>query len=111
MAQCRACHAPQTELSLRGEMPLDHVHGLSGVACTACHVGEETAMTEPPMEVCQACHGTLEELAAATADVHPTNPHTSPHGAPYAECSLCHRQHQPSENFCASCHDFDFDLP
>lgn len=111
MDQCRACHAPETELSLRGEMPLDHLHGLSGVGCTSCHVGEETAMTEPPMEVCQACHGTLEELAAATAHVQPTNPHMSPHGAPYAVCSLCHMQHEPSENFCASCHDFEFDLP
>ena len=111
MAQCRACHAPQTELSLRGEMPLDHVHGLSGVGCTSCHIGDEAQMTEPPMEVCLACHGSLEDLAAATADVKPTNPHSSPHGAPYTECSLCHMQHEPSQDFCATCHDFEFKLP
>lgn len=111
MAQCSTCHVPQSDLSLDGKMPLDHRHGLAGVSCAACHDGNDTAMQEPPMETCQVCHGSLDDLAALTADVMPTNPHSSPHGAPFAECSLCHMQHQPSQNFCADCHDFEFNLP
>tara|TARA_R110002095_G_scaffold47919_1_gene42563 strand:+ start:25 stop:582 length:558 start_codon:yes stop_codon:yes gene_type:complete len=112
LTECRACHAPETALSLRGTMPLDHSHALAGVGCTSCHGNDDAAtMSEPATQVCQACHGSLDELAAATADVMPTNPHSSPHGAPYTECSLCHMQHEPSQNFCASCHDFEFDLP
>lgn len=111
LAQCRACHAPQGDLSLRGAMPLDHTHALAGIGCTSCHDAADPVMQDPGTETCKACHGSLEDLATLTADVTPTNPHSSPHGAPYAECSLCHLQHEPSQDFCASCHDFDFQLP
>lgn len=111
LAQCRTCHVPHSDTSLAGLMPLDHTHALAGVGCASCHTDSTEAMTEPAMEVCQACHGSLEELAARTANVEPTNPHASPHGPPYAECSLCHMQHEPSQNFCAACHDFEFNLP
>lgn len=112
LTECRACHSPETTLSLRGTMPLDHSHALAGVGCASCHGNDDAAtMSEPATQVCQACHGSLDDLAAATADVMPTNPHSSPHGAPYTECSLCHMQHEPSQDFCASCHDFEFDLP
>jgi len=111
LAHCRTCHTPESELSLVGLMPLDHTHALSGLGCASCHDTATTPMKEPETEVCQSCHGLLDELAAITADAQPTNPHASPHGAPYAECSLCHMQHEPSQNFCASCHDFEFKLP
>ncbi len=110
MNDCRACHVPDGPLSLEGKLSLSHTHILSGVGCAACH--ENTDPPEDPgTALCLACHGPLETLAAKTADVSPTNPHESPHGPPFAECSLCHLQHEPSENFCSTCHDFNFNLP
>lgn len=111
LAHCRTCHTPQSDLSLAGLLPLDHTHALAGFGCASCHDTTAAAMREPKTETCLSCHGSLDDIAAQTADVSPTNPHSSPHGSPYAECALCHMQHQASENFCATCHDFEFDLP
>ena len=107
---CVACHAPGTPLALLSAIPLDHHHLLSGVTCRTCH-----GNTDPPAPMstaqCLACHGTLEELAARTAETRPTNPHSTPHGPTFAECDLCHQLHRESENFCAQCHDFNFVVP
>lgn len=111
LQSCTACHADNTPLALQTAMPLSHFHMLAGVTCADCH-GEDIA-TPAPMTTnqCLACHGPLEALGALTADVQPTNPHLTPHGPAFAECSLCHQVHQPSENFCADCHDFEFKVP
>lgn len=110
MDGCRACHDGTQASDLSGLIHLDHAHYLAGVSCAACH-GEADPPKEPDTAVCESCHGSLETLARLTADVAPVNPHDSPHGAPYAECSLCHLQHRRSEDFCATCHDFGFDPP
>ncbi|SEP63052.1 cytochrome c3 family protein [Thalassovita taeanensis] len=110
LAHCRTCHTPKRPMSLAGKMPLDHKHALVGFGCVACH-SEEAPFEEPEMEVCLTCHGTLAQLAARTDPSLHANPHGSPHGAPYAECTLCHWQHEESEDYCATCHDFDFALP
>jgi len=110
LTHCRTCHAVDGELSLAGVLPLDHTHALAGFGCADCH-GTALPMQEPEMETCTNCHGSLEDLVTATTGAKPTNPHGSPHGSPYAVCSLCHMQHEASENFCATCHDFDFVLP
>jgi len=111
LAHCRTCHTPNSDRSLAGLVPLDHTHALSGFGCASCHEPAPATMREPATEVCLSCHGSLEGLATQTADVKPTNPHSSPHGAPFAECTLCHMQHEPSDNFCSTCHDFEFNLP
>lgn len=111
LENCVACHAPGTPLALLSAIPLDHRHLLSGVTCQACHGSTEKPA---PMSTtqCLACHGpSLEDLAARTKDVSPTNPHLTPHGPIFAECDLCHQLHKPSEDFCAQCHDFNFKVP
>ncbi|AMM84202.1 cytochrome c3 family protein [Martelella sp. AD-3] len=110
MNGCRDCHVPGTPLALEGRLHLDHTHYLSGLECATCHENAE-APEEPETRVCLDCHGPLEALGARSADASPTNPHSSPHGAPFAECSLCHLQHAPQENYCASCHNFKFTFP
>lgn len=107
---CSACHVPETALSLRSAMPLDHHHLLSGVTCQTCHENPETP-TPMSTSQCLACHGPLEELAARTAEARPTNPHSTPHGPTFAECDLCHQVHKESEDFCAQCHNFNYVVP
>jgi len=108
---CLACHQDGSPLDLHGTMPLSHFHMLAGVSCAACH--GQNISTPAPMstEQCLVCHGPLDELAGLTAHLDPYNPHQSPHGPAYAECSLCHQVHRPSVNFCADCHDVDFEVP
>ncbi len=110
LEKCEACHAPDGPMSIAAALNLDHGHYMAGVECAACH-GDADPKAEPDMDVCTDCHGDLAALAEATAGLPDANPHDSPHGAPYAECSLCHMQHEPSDNFCATCHDFDFTVP
>jgi len=110
MSDCLNCHVPHEALSLAGKLSLSHTHILGGIGCASCH-GDIDPPEDPGTALCLSCHGPLESLAATTSDVEPTNPHSSPHGPPFAECSLCHLQHEPAENFCASCHDFEFNLP
>ncbi|MBO6639925.1 MAG: cytochrome c3 family protein [Roseitalea sp.] len=109
---CLACHVDGTPLTLHSAMPLSHQHMLAGITCADCH-GEEDVVAPAPMttEQCLVCHGPLEALGALTADVQPTNPHMTPHGPTFAECDLCHQVHEPSQNFCADCHDFEFVVP
>ncbi len=89
---------------------LDQHHALNDVPCQACH-GDAEPPTAVATEQCLGCHGPLEDLGARTEKVTPTNPHSTPHGATFAECDLCHRVHGPPENFCAQCHDFNFTVP
>ncbi|WGW05988.1 cytochrome c3 family protein [Tropicibacter oceani] len=107
---CRICHGTDQAASLDDRLFQSHTHFFAGLGCADCHADPEDA-DEPEMAVCTSCHGTLPEIAAQTADVVPTNPHDSPHGEPYAQCGLCHYQHEPPDNFCATCHDFDFTMP
>lgn len=110
LAACQSCHIKGASSDLADKLPLSHAHLLSGVSCAGCH-GSSEPMDEPATETCLACHGPLQRLSALTSEAQPTNPHDSPHGWPYADCALCHGVHKTSENFCATCHDFDFHLP
>lgn len=107
---CIACHQAGTALALPSTILLDHHHLLSGVTCQTCH-GDTQTPGPMTTEQCLGCHGPLEELAARTADVRPTNPHSTPHGPTFAQCDLCHLVHKQSENFCAQCHDFNYVVP
>lgn len=81
-------------------------HVSNGLTCDDCHIGEQTEPTA--MEQCLTCH----ELPEPKEDYHgaPDN-HDSPHYGPDLECENCHHEHEASENFCNSCHDFDFETP
>ena len=106
---CKACHMPD-KANLIGKIPASHVHLLSGITCVKCH-GKAKKQEAVDMKTCVACHGSPDALAAKTADVKPTNPHTSPHYGTTLDCNLCHHQHAKSENYCSQCHQFNFKVP
>ncbi len=106
---CVSCHASGSATSLSGRMPLFHVHLLSGLTCKSCH-SDPAKAEAPDVSTCTKCHDP-EKVSAATSNMKPTNPHTSPHYGTNADCNLCHHQHEKSENFCATCHQFKFNVP
>jgi len=89
---------------------LDQFHASKGVACVDCH-GDQAQREPVPMVKCLECHDT-KEVAAATADLKPTNPHNNRHYSTETNCNYCHHQHRKSENFCTPCHlRFEFVVP
>jgi hypothetical protein len=109
MATCQGCHAKNGPMTLRTKIPASHVHQLSGVRCAVCHADPKDAEA-PKADKCLSCH-VGEAVAAATAQVKPTNPHNSPHYGKESDCNLCHHQHEKSENYCTQCHKFEFRVP
>lgn len=109
LSDCKTCHDKAGPLTLAGKLPLSHVHQLANVTCKACH-----ANVKKPQPVnadkCLTCH-TGDAIVTATANVKPRNPHDSPHYGKESDCNLCHHQHEKSENYCATCHQFEFKLP
>jgi len=99
---CKTCHTKDKH-NLAGKLPGSHFHQLSEVSCIDCH-GKTATPEALIMEQCVACHGSTSKLAEKTKDVHPTNPHTSPHYGTELDCNLCHRQHTKSEIYCTQCH-------
>ncbi|MEG1834091.1 MAG: cytochrome c3 family protein [Burkholderiaceae bacterium] len=81
-------------------------HAQLNVACSACH-GDGAERQTPTLKQCAVCHATTS-LVAKTAKAKPTNPHVSPHYNDQLECTYCHVQHGPTEDFCAQCHSFGF---
>ncbi len=89
---------------------LDQFHAGKGVSCADCH-GDDNQRDAVPMIKCLECHAT-KDVAAATADLKPTNPHNNRHYSTETDCNYCHHQHKKSENFCTPCHlRFEFDVP
>ncbi|MDV7144272.1 cytochrome c3 family protein [Tropicimonas sp. TH_r6] len=108
LAHCRTCHAEgRTASSIKGILPLDHIHALAGLGCQQCH-GDGVPMIDTSIQICTQCHGPQEALAARTRDSFPVNPHISPHDEMFEECSLCHFQHSEPIDVCSTCHDFAF---
>lgn len=76
-------------------------HAARGIACTSCHGPDMANPQYPDQENCLPCHP-KETLAKKTEKLTP-NPHNPPHNG---ECTLCHLQHEPTENYCNQCHQF-----
>ena len=85
-------------------------HVAKGVPCTVCHGPDKANPQEPTTQTCTGCHN-VKALVAKTKNVKPVNPHVSPHYQDSLDCTNCHLGHQPSENFCNQCHQFDFKVP
>ena len=102
---CAECHDGKKASSLRGKLPLSHVHGLEGVSCADCHGGDAKQAVE--MAKCLECHESGEAVAKRTVpqDKIHHNPHLSPHYGTDLDCVLCHHAHAKSENYCMQCHD------
>lgn len=109
-ADCLECHEKRTDDTLVGKLPGSHAHQLAGVGCVDCHgKGDKPAPVE--MDQCLSCHGSGDKVSARTAKLKPRNPHESAHYGTDLDCNLCHRQHQKSENYCAECHSWKFQVP
>ena len=71
-------------------MPQSSKHAQRGVNCTQCHT---TGKFEPvETKQCQTCHN-QDQLAQKTDRLN------------YISRTDCHREHRPSVNDCATCHD------
>lgn len=82
-------------------------HKEIGIQCEGCHK-EDPPKNKVPTAVCLGCHGDYKTLAERTQKVDP-NPHMSHEGK--LPCETCHHSHKPSEDHCASCHNFGFKVP
>jgi len=83
---------------------LDRTHGAKRISCTGCHESffpEERASEER----CLDCHKGYPAVAARTAKMKP-NPHESHLGE--IRCTLCHKAHEASVDYCQQCHNFGF---
>ena len=90
-------------------LPLSHLHQLSGVTCRKCHA-DATHPEAVPAAKCMTCHDT-DEVFTTSASTKPVNPHDSPHYGKKSDCNLCHHQHEKSEDYCVTCHSFAFKVP
>lgn len=106
---CLNCHEKTGPQKLEGKLPSGHIHGLNGITCAKCH-GKIKKPEEVEMKQCVMCHN-ADRMTSKTSGVKPANPHTSPHYGTSLDCNLCHHQHRKSENYCAQCHSFDFEVP
>ena len=86
------------------------LHKAKGVSCEGCH-GTAEPKSFVPADRCLACHGGRSELVKKTAAIKPENPHDSPHWGSRMECSVCHRQHEKTVDWCSHCHAFNFRVP
>lgn len=84
------------------------LHKSKGIRCEGCHAKAQ-GKTFVPAEKCLSCHGPASALAQKTAGE--ANPHASPHWGPDMECTVCHRQHEKTVNWCGHCHKYDFRVP
>lgn len=85
-------------------------HQAKGIGCADCH-GKAKKKTAVAAERCLECHGPAAEVAKRTAAVKPENPHDSPHWGSQMDCTVCHRQHEVTVNWCNNCHAFGFKVP
>ncbi|MDH4207754.1 MAG: cytochrome c3 family protein [Anaerolineae bacterium] len=130
---CGTCHImdPYVE-SWQSSALGANAHAEYDITCLDCHVPtleqqiSELAMyvtgdyqtplneLKYPKESCYECHehGTYEQIVEMTAELEETvgaNPHASHYGE--LECRLCHKMHKQSEDYCAQCHTWGFEVP
>lgn len=93
--------------SWAGSNHLDHVHALKEISCGGCH-GNAFPEERASEENCLECHKGYAAVAQRTAKMKP-NPHE--HHLGEIRCTLCHKAHEPSVDYCRQCHDFGFKFP
>lgn len=138
-SDCSMCHTTEAESETDAACPQGTAHKAEGVTCAQCHTAESELSTahadvkfgdkpasKPTMvtvdpATCESCHGTLEDVAAKTADSTAltddngttVNPHERPAGQKHEEnpatCTDCHNNHskdltKDAKKYCAQCH-------
>jgi len=86
---------------------LSAIHAAKDITCAACHGNALPLLDDKPTkETCLVCHKSYAELAEKTpGQDHPSrNPHNS-HLGPI-NCTVCHKAHEYSANYCMNCHKF-----
>lgn len=106
--KCGTCHKPGPT-SLWTKIPLSHIHQMNGVSCKGCHEDPVSAKAADS-KVCLKCHDNMGLLIEAAGDLE-LNPHFSPHEGKVPDCNRCHHQHKSSENYCAKCHNLEYNVP
>ncbi|HNY66819.1 MAG TPA: cytochrome c3 family protein [Deltaproteobacteria bacterium] len=97
-----APHAAWTQSTPDAGALLGDRHKAAGIECARCHKDKPSAPV--PASICTGCHADMAKSEKIRDNL--PNPHNS--HMPYPECSSCHHAHKPSENQCASCHNFSF---
>ena len=71
--------------------------------CAACHVD---GVGKPvPADQCRTCHDPKKFEQHYMLKNGKANPHVSIHYLPETvDCTLCHREHSQSVNYCSACH-------
>ena len=138
-SDCSMCHTGEAASATDASCPQASAHEAEGVTCVQCHTDEAVLSTEHAdvkfgdkaatkatvvtvdPETCISCHGTMEEMAAKTADSTAltddkgttVNPHDVPSNEKHEEnpatCTDCHNNHskdlpKDSMRYCAQCH-------
>lgn len=85
-------------------------HAKVGVKCEACHDTDKANPKTPDFATCTGCHK-VDALVEKTKGIKPTNPHVSPHYGTELDCTNCHMMHSESQDFCAQCHNFKYQVP
>jgi len=129
---CTACHVMDPYFdSLQDAGLLAYAHAQEGLECLGCHddleavkqVHEEAVAGEPirelkvEMQLCFDCHvanehTSYEQIIELTSHLDSevgANPHDSHYGE--MECRICHKMHKESEDYCAQCHSFGWQVP
>ncbi len=118
---CSICHIIRPYVqSYNGSEYLDHIHAQAGVGCKECHVTTPIGALKEvaayvtgnyhnplpekrvDMQVCLKCHRSYASLAEQTKYL-PKNPHDG--HWPNLQCSMCHKSHRETVNYCVQCHD------
>lgn len=89
-------------------------HVSKGIQCQACHTDAKGTMKrEGPKkrETCVSCHGWYDVMAKKTipADPDEQNVHSQHDGE--LDCTVCHKGHKTSVNYCSQCHMWQFKVP
>lgn len=138
-SDCSMCHTSEAESETDAACPQGTAHKAENIDCVQCHTEESTLKTEHAdvkfgdkvatkatvatvdPATCESCHGTLEDMAAKTADSTAltddngttVNPHERPAGEKHeqnpATCTDCHNNHskdlqKDAKKYCAQCH-------
>jgi len=130
-AGCATCHGASYTESLKDTTLLVYTHAQMWVACLDCHdaaalqethagAGTDTSQLKErkyPNEFCFGCHGPnphrsyeqVKQLTAHLEEEVKANPHDSHYGE--MNCRICHKMHRESEDYCAQCHEWEWQVP
>jgi hypothetical protein len=100
-------------------------HARAGLNCAMCHGAGDTRRYQPvDTKTCVTCHERTvlirktERVNKTVREKNPVsglvetvvkdlNPHSGHHDRGRLDCFECHREHKPSKNLCAQCHDVE----